>query len=204
MRRCIYKKIHYLTFDLVKVTRNVTQYPLHNVIYASTKFEVATSNGLGDGTITRNVMDGRTDARTDRRATDRLWYEINIPYFSNEKAGITRTHSMTRHHKSPRSRRNLMVIDPLTPSWYTPHSFLFDMPHVPIGQRPIALLDSSKSNNIKSISTAVTIYLMSTALRNCKINCLYSVLPGKLEVIMLIALINWYKSYVLFHCHNTV
>ena len=73
---------------------------------------------------------------------------------------------------------------------------------VPIGQRPIALLDSSKSINIKSISTAATIYLMSTALQNCKINCLYSVLPGKLEVIMLIALINWYKSYVLFHCHN--
>ena len=73
---------------------------------------------------------------------------------------------------------------------------------IPIGQRPIALLDSSKSINIKSISTAATIYLMSTAIQNCKINCLYSVLPGKLEVIMLIALINWYKSYVLFHCHN--
>ena len=73
---------------------------------------------------------------------------------------------------------------------------------LPIGQRPIALLDSSKSINIKSISTAATVYLMSTVLQNCKINCLYSVLPGKLEVIMLIALINWYKSYVLFHCHN--
>ena len=71
---------------------------------------------------------------------------------------------------------------------------------LPIGQRPIALLDSSKSINIKSISTAATIYLMSTALQNCKINCLYSVLPGKLEVIMLIALINWYKSHVLFYC----
>ena len=91
MRRCVYKKIHYLTFDLdlgVKVTRNVTQYPLHHVIYASTEFEVARSNGLGGDTITRNVTDGRTDARTDRRTTDGLWYEINIPYFSNEKAGI--------------------------------------------------------------------------------------------------------------------
>ena len=28
----------------------------------------------------------------------------------------TRTHSMARHRKSPRSQRNLMVIDPLTPS----------------------------------------------------------------------------------------
>ena len=93
MRRCIYKKIHYLTFDLgVKVTRNVTQYPLHHVIYAPTKFQVATSNGLGEDTITRNVTDGRTHGRTDRRTdgrtTDRLWYEINIPYFSYEKAGI--------------------------------------------------------------------------------------------------------------------
>ena len=89
MRRCIYKKIHYLTFDLgVKVTRNVTQYPLHHVIYASTKFEVATSNGLGGDTITRNVTDGRADRQTHGRTTDRLWYEINIPYFSNENAGI--------------------------------------------------------------------------------------------------------------------
>ena len=29
---------------------------------------------------------------------------------------LTRTHSMARHRKSPRSRRNLMVIDPLTSS----------------------------------------------------------------------------------------
>ena len=86
-------------FDLdlgVKVTRNVTKYPLHHVIYAPTKFQVATSNGLGEDTITRNVTDGRTDrqthgrtdGRTDGRTTDRLWYEINIPYFSYEKAGI--------------------------------------------------------------------------------------------------------------------
>ena len=95
----MYKKIHYSTYDLdlgVKVTRNVTQYPLHHVIYAPTKFHVATSNCLGEDTITRNVTDGRTDGQTDRqtdrrtdgRTTDRLWYEINIPYFSYEKAGI--------------------------------------------------------------------------------------------------------------------
>ena len=81
-----------MTFDLdpkVKVTRNVTQYPLHHVIYAPTKFEVATSNGLGEDTITRNVTDGRTDGQTHGRTTDRFWYEINIPYFSYEKAGIT-------------------------------------------------------------------------------------------------------------------
>ena len=57
---------------------------------------------------------------------------------------ITRTHLMARHRKSPRSQRNLMVIDPLTPSqghqfdrrlklfsvsWSTAHPLLFDMPH---------------------------------------------------------------------------
>ena len=41
-------------FDLgVKVTQNVAQYPLHYVTYSATKFEVATSNRLGGGTITR-------------------------------------------------------------------------------------------------------------------------------------------------------
>ena len=40
-----YKPIHYLTFDRgVKITRNVTQYPLNHVTYAPAKFEVATSN----------------------------------------------------------------------------------------------------------------------------------------------------------------
>ena len=33
-----------------------------------------------------------------------------------DKTNKTRTHSMARHRKSPHSRRNLMVIDPLTPS----------------------------------------------------------------------------------------
>ena len=56
----------------------------------------------------------------------------------------TRTHSMARHRKSPRSRRNLMVIDTLTPSqghqfdrrlkifsvsWSTAHPRYFDMTH---------------------------------------------------------------------------
>ena len=31
-----------------------------------------------------------------------------------EKENITRTHSMARHRKSPRSQRYLMVFDPLT------------------------------------------------------------------------------------------
>ena len=143
MRRFVYKKIHYLTFDLdlgVKVTQNVTQYPQHHVTYAQAKFEVATSKSLwGDAFTGKDIIwpltltlgsrshemspstlyimwsmhlqslrllrptvkekmqlqetwrtDRQTDARTDRRTTDRLWYEIDIPYFSNEKGGITR------------------------------------------------------------------------------------------------------------------
>ena len=36
-------------FDLwVRYTQNVAQYPLHHVIYSVKKFEVATSNGLGE------------------------------------------------------------------------------------------------------------------------------------------------------------
>ena len=46
--------------------------------YTASKFEVATSNGLLGDIFTRNVTDGRTD---------RLWYEINIHYFSKEKGG---------------------------------------------------------------------------------------------------------------------
>ena len=81
MRRCIYKKIHYLTFDLeVKVTQNVTQYPLHHVIYPPTKFEVATSNGLGEDTITRNMTDGQTDRQTDGRTDGRTHFGTKLIY----------------------------------------------------------------------------------------------------------------------------
>ena len=57
-----------MTFDLdlwVKVTQNVAQYPLHHVTYLTTKFEVATSNGLGGDIFTRNVTDARTHGQTD-------------------------------------------------------------------------------------------------------------------------------------------
>ena len=42
-------------FDLdlgVKVTRNVTQYPLHHLTYLVIKFKVALSNGLGGDAFT--------------------------------------------------------------------------------------------------------------------------------------------------------
>ena len=59
------EKLHFQENTLfylgVKVIGNVAQYPLHQVTYAATKFEVATSNGLGGDTFTRNVTDGGTD-----------------------------------------------------------------------------------------------------------------------------------------------
>ena len=68
--------------------------------YAYTKLEVAMSNGLGEDTITRNVTDGQTDRQThgrmDGQTTDRLWYEIKIPYFSKEKAGIIKLFASIR------------------------------------------------------------------------------------------------------------
>ena len=55
-----YEEIHLQEnsiFDLdlgVKVTQNVAQYPLHHVTFSATKFEVATSKGLGGDAFTRN------------------------------------------------------------------------------------------------------------------------------------------------------
>ena len=49
-------KIQYLTFDLdlgVKISRNVSQYPLRYVTYSATKFEAATSKGFGGDSFTR-------------------------------------------------------------------------------------------------------------------------------------------------------
>ena len=48
LRRCITKKIHYLTLtqrSRVKVTQNIAQYPRLHVTYAPAKFDVATSHG---------------------------------------------------------------------------------------------------------------------------------------------------------------
>ena len=87
-RRCIYKKIQYMNLDLgVKVTRNVAQYPLHHVTYSATKFEVATSNGLGEDTFTRNVTIAHK--QTDGRWTD-FGTKLIYPFFLKKKAGITK------------------------------------------------------------------------------------------------------------------
>ena len=47
--------------------------------YSTTKFEVATSNGLGGDTFTRNV--------TDRRRTD-FDTKLIYPFFLKKKAGM--------------------------------------------------------------------------------------------------------------------
>ena len=55
-------------FDLFLLPRNVAQYPLHKVTYnAATKFKVAATNDLGEGTITRNRTHERTRTRMVRR-----------------------------------------------------------------------------------------------------------------------------------------
>ena len=41
---------------------------------------------------------------------------VNLNDDDKKDANLTRTHSMARHRKSPRSQRNLMAIDPLTSS----------------------------------------------------------------------------------------
>ena len=53
------QKIHYFTFDLhrgVKVTPNVSQYPLLHVTKSGTKFEVAMSTGLGGDAFARKYI----------------------------------------------------------------------------------------------------------------------------------------------------
>ena len=42
---------------------------MHHVIYVPAAFQVASYNGSGGDTITRNVADGRTHAQTDGRKT---------------------------------------------------------------------------------------------------------------------------------------
>ena len=60
MRRCIYKKIYYLTYDLdlgVKFIGNVAKYPQHHVAYTPTKFEVPTSYSLrGDAFTIKYIL----------------------------------------------------------------------------------------------------------------------------------------------------
>ena len=67
LRRCIYKKIHYLTLTPTPRSRShkiMLSSLLHDVSYVPAKFEVATFNGLGGDAFTRNLTEGRTDGQT--------------------------------------------------------------------------------------------------------------------------------------------
>ena len=60
LRPTVWENIHllYSLYDLgVKVMKNVAQYLLHYLTYASTNFEVARSNGLGGDAFTRKLFD---------------------------------------------------------------------------------------------------------------------------------------------------
>ena len=54
--------------------------------------------------------DGWTDRQTHGRTTDRLWYEINIPYFSNEKAGIIIVNAKFVLKRLPCIQTNIIVL----------------------------------------------------------------------------------------------
>ena len=64
--------MNHLTPDLaVKVTRNVTQYPLHHMTYVPLNFEADTPKALEvDAFTKKNVTDGRTHTQTDGRWAD--------------------------------------------------------------------------------------------------------------------------------------
>ena len=49
------QKIHYMTL-WVKVTPNVVQCPPNHMTYAPAKFEIATSNSLGEDAFTRKYI----------------------------------------------------------------------------------------------------------------------------------------------------
>ena len=57
---------------MVKGTQNFAIFHLHFEIYRSAKFADASSNSLGGGAFTRNVMDGPMQARTDGQMDDGL------------------------------------------------------------------------------------------------------------------------------------
>ena len=70
----------------------VAQYPLHHVTCAVTKYKAAAADSLGEDTITWNRTHEHTRTRMNRTdgqtQMDHLWYEINVPFFLQEKVGI--------------------------------------------------------------------------------------------------------------------
>ena len=97
--------------------------------YSPTKFEDATSYGLGGDTFTRNVTEGRTHGRTDRqtdrrtdgRMTDRLLHEINIPFFLKKKAGIIRLEASLGQHSYPEYQHVTLAVNTTVQSSFRCH-----------------------------------------------------------------------------------
>ena len=90
-------KIHYLTFDLDFGHTKVAQYPLHYVIYASTRFEVATSNGFRLGPRVKKIKNGYPESSKD-------CYSIN----SKKYIWCIRNHciaSFSELHKGTRAKK---------------------------------------------------------------------------------------------------
>ena len=80
--------------------------------YSTTKFEVATSNGLGGDTFTSNVTDGRTHGRTDRRTDGRRTdfdTKLIYPFFLKKKAGIIIILHMLHQIKAKQFNANLKI-----------------------------------------------------------------------------------------------
>ena len=112
MRRCVYKKIHYLTLTLGSRSHEVLpstldiMWPMHrqnlkfllpkvyeemhlqeNTIF-HTKWHPVPSSSCDLCILLHPTVWEKIQFQEMWRTTDQLWYEINIPFFSNEKAGI--------------------------------------------------------------------------------------------------------------------
>ena len=81
--------IPYLTFDLGPRSHKMS----HNTRYIMESMHLHNLKLLCQ-TICEKIQlqETRDDQRTDRPTTDPHWYEINVPYFSYEKAGKINTH----------------------------------------------------------------------------------------------------------------
>ena len=77
--------------------------------YLPTKFEVATSNGLGGDTFTRNVTDGGTHGQTDERRTD-FGTKLIYPFFLKKKAGIIMINCKSKSRKQGDVKQLLRLI----------------------------------------------------------------------------------------------
>ena len=64
---------------------------------APAKFEVAMFNSFGEDAIARNMTYRPIDRQIDNGQTLVPWYQINIAFFSKEKAGIKMAPSPGSH-----------------------------------------------------------------------------------------------------------